>query len=70
MAQVVDARGYSCPIPVVMVQKEVKATSPETLEVLVDARVAVENITRYAESCGYSVSSKEEGPDFRIALKK
>ena len=32
----IDARGYSCPMPVVMVQKEVKANAPQTLEVLVD----------------------------------
>ena len=30
----VDARGYSCPMPVVMVQKAVKADAPATLEVL------------------------------------
>ena len=27
----VDARGYSCPMPVVMVQKAVKADAPATL---------------------------------------
>jgi len=70
MADVLDARGYSCPIPVVMVQKEVAANSPATLDVLVDARVAVENITRFAESRGYKVSFKEEGPDYRVTLNR
>ena len=37
----IDARGYSCPMPVVMVQKEVKANAPQTLEVLVDDPCAV-----------------------------
>lgn len=32
----VDARGYSCPMPVVMVQKEVSRSAPDQLEVLVD----------------------------------
>lgn len=32
----VDARGFSCPMPVVMVQKEVKKNAPDTLDVLVD----------------------------------
>ena len=36
----VDARGYSCPMPVVMVQKAVKADAPATLEVLVDNQCA------------------------------
>ena len=32
----IDARGYSCPTPVVMVQKAVKSGAPDTLEVAVD----------------------------------
>ena len=32
----VDARGYSCPMPVIMVQKAVKNGAPDTLEVMVD----------------------------------
>ncbi len=66
----VDARGLLCPMPVAMVQKEVKASNPKTLEVLVDDRCAVENITRFGSSCGYKVSVAEEGPDFRLTLKK
>ena len=46
----VDARGYSCPMPVVMVQKAVKADAPATLEVLVDNQCSVENVTRFAEN--------------------
>ena len=66
----VDARGYLCPMPVVMVQKEVKANHPERLEGLVDDRCAVENVTRFGKSCGYAVSVSEEGKDFRLTLKK
>ena len=33
----IDARGFSCPMPVVMVQKEVKKSAPDQLEVLVAA---------------------------------
>ena len=44
----VDARGYSCPMPVVMVQKEVGRSAPDQLEVLVDDRCAVENISLFA----------------------
>ena len=32
----VDASGLLCPMPVVMVNKEVKANNPDTLEVLVE----------------------------------
>lgn len=66
----VDARGLLCPMPVVMVQKEVKANQPATLEVLVDDPCAVENVTRFAGSCGYRVEVTENGPDFKLMLQK
>ena len=65
----VDTRGLSCPIPVVMVQKAVK-DGPAMLEVLADAQVAVENITRFAASQGYSVSVAPDGEDFKMTLSK
>lgn len=67
----VDARGLSCPVPVVMVQQAVNAEKPNELEVLVDAKVCVENITRYASSQGYTVDVKEvDGGEFLMTLKK
>ena len=66
----VDARGLSCPLPVVMVQKEVKANAPKELEVKVDSMVCVENVKRYAASQGYAVSVKNEGDEFTMMLTK
>lgn len=66
----VDARGYSCPMPVVMVQKEVNASSPASLEVLVDDRCAVENVKRFAEGQGYTVTVTDDAGDYRLLLKK
>ena len=66
----VDTRGLSCPIPVVMVQQAIKKDAPATLEVLADAKVAVENITRLANTNGYQVSVMEEGLDFKLTLTK
>ena len=51
----IDARGYSCPMPVVMVQNEVKKNAPASLDVLVDSMTCVENVTRFAEKQGYKV---------------
>lgn len=66
----VDARGFSCPMPVVMAQKAVKSGSPAALEVLVDNQCSVENVTRFAENSGYKVSVQPDGPDFRLTLSK
>lgn len=66
----IDARGLSCPIPVVMVHREVKQFAPKTLSVLVDNRVAVENITRFARNQGYQVSVTEADGEFSMILTK
>lgn len=66
----VDARGLSCPMPVVMVQKEVNKNSPAELAVLVDNQCAVENVSRFAGSQGYRVSVKADGDDFTLTLTK
>lgn len=66
----VDARGYLCPMPVVMVQKAIKADQPATLEVLVDNETAVENIKRFAANSGYQAAVQEDGDDYRLTLNK
>ena len=66
----VDARGLSCPMPVYMVQSEVKKNQPALLEVLLDSEVAVENVKRYAASQGYAVTVEESGEDTKLTLKK
>lgn len=66
----IDARGMSCPVPVVMVQQEVKKNAPAELVVMVDNRVAVENITRFASSQGYKVAVKDVDDEFELTLSK
>lgn len=67
----IDARGYSCPIPVVMVQQQIRKEHPQTLEVLVDNEAALGNITRFARNQGYSVASERTGDgDHRLTLQK
>ena len=66
----VDARGQSCPIPVVMTRKALEKEKPARLEVLVDAQVAVENVTRCARSLGYQVAAESQGADFTLILSK
>ena len=66
----VDARGHSCPIPVVMARKAVLADQPTELDVLVDNQCSVENVTRFGSSQGYQVTVDAEGADFRLHLRK
>ena len=66
----IDARGLSCPMPVVMVQNEVKKNAPAEFSVMVDNQVAVENITRYATLQKYAVTVVEADGEFTLTLKK
>ena len=43
----IDARGRSCPEPVIMIKKAM-TTKESSYEMLVDNRVSVENVTRFA----------------------
>ena len=66
----IDARGLSCPMPVVMVQNEVKKSSPVEVKVLVDSKVCVENITRFANTKKYDVEVTKKDGEFELTLKK
>ena len=66
---VVDARGLSCPMPVVMTQQALK-NEPATLTVLVDNATARENVTRFAENAGYAVTVKAEDDEYALTLSK
>ena len=65
----IDARGLLCPMPVVMVQKEVKKSAPAALEVMVDNQCAVDNVSRFAGNQGYAVQVEAQGADFLLKLR-
>ena len=64
----VDARGYSCPEPVLMTKRALdKSGAPIT--VLVDSQTPLQNVTRYATNAGFKVSSKEVDGDFQLTIE-
>ena len=65
----IDARGYSCPEPVMMLRKAM-FTKEDSYEILVDNRISVENLTRYAGHNGYDTECKEEGEDSQLFIRK
>ena len=64
----VDARGYSCPEPLIMTRAAIAKGLP--LVVLVDNMTAVNNITRFATNAGYKIEHKTVGDDFEITITK
>lgn len=64
----VDARGYSCPEPVLMTKNALKNGTP--LVVLVDNETPLQNVRRFAANNGYQVSWKAVGEDYEITITK
>ena len=67
--QTIDARGLSCPEPVVMTRNAMASKDPE-YQVLGDTVAARENVTRYAVSQGYTVDVAENDGDFTLDIRK
>lgn len=63
--------GDNCPIPVIKTKKAMQAlTGPETIEVLVDNEIAVQNVTKMAAAQGGEVSSEKLGEkEYKVTIK-
>jgi len=71
MNTTVDARGLSCPQPVLMTLDEIKRTTASEILVLVDSDASKENVSRAAQSRGWKVQEiKEEAGAYSIHLIK
>ena len=67
----VNAMGDNCPIPVIKTKKAIAAlTEPETIEVLVDNEIAVQNVTKMASGSGGKVTSEKLGDaEFKVTIE-
>lgn len=65
----IDARGISCPQPVLMA-KNALMNNPKEVEVTVDNATAKNNVERYMKQSGYSVSSTNKEDDFILYGEK
>lgn len=70
MERVVDARGMSCPLPVVNAKKAAEEMQAgDQLIVLVDNEIAVQNLTKFANHKGFGVSSaKKSDKEFEVKM--
>jgi TusA-related sulfurtransferase len=65
----VDARGLSCPQPVILVDQAI-ADGNKDLEILVDNEVARENVSRLINRRGMKADVSQNGPDIIIRTAK
>lgn len=67
----IDARGLSCPLPVIKTKQAIEKEHPDALEVLVDNDTARENVSRFAAHAGYRVTVKGlEDEEYSLRLEK
>jgi tRNA 2-thiouridine synthesizing protein A len=71
MGKTIDARGFSCPQPVMMTLDEISAMGRGKIVVLVDAVAARENVIRAAASQGWLMTDiQSEDDEYRITISK
>ncbi len=71
MSTTVDARGLSCPQPVLMTLDEIKKGSDKEIIVLVDSDTSKENVSRAAQSQGWEIADVQENEGgYQLTLKK
>lgn len=66
----IDARGLSCPQPVVETKRVLDKISGGRVEVLVDTVTSRENVLRFGRNAGWQGSFRDEGEGFRVILEK
>lgn len=62
-----DARGVSCPEPLVMLKEALKTAAELTL--LVDSKNAWENCRHFAEKHGFTVETTKEDGDYMMRIQ-
>jgi len=69
MSETVDARGLSCPQPVLMATETMKRMGRGEIVVLVDTQTSMENVDRAVRSQGWEVREiREEGDELHLYI--
>ncbi len=71
MSNVIDARGFSCPQPVIMTLNRIKELGSGQIEILVDTDTSKENVSRAAASKGWQVKEiRPEAGGYRVIISR
>ena len=67
---VIDCRGLACPQPVVATKQAMDQFKEEELVVIVGNSVSSNNVERFAQSQGCSVTVEKKGEDYYLQIRK
>jgi selenium metabolism protein YedF len=70
MSRTVDARGLSCPQPVILTKRVMDDNSGDEIITLVDNTTSLENVCKLAKSQGYQFTVEQSGPEHHIHMIK
>lgn len=65
----IDARGLSCPQPVLLTKKALQP-KPDDVTIMVDNETAKGNVLRFLKSAGYTVDVETSGETIELQAKK
>ena len=68
--KIVDARGLSCPEPVLLTQKALTAYGSAAFCVEVSSAAARDNVTKFLEERGRSAQAAEAGGVWRVNVEE
>ncbi|SHJ93743.1 sulfurtransferase-like selenium metabolism protein YedF [Paramaledivibacter caminithermalis] len=66
----VDARGMTCPKPVIETKKAIEKVNEGTITTIVDNEIAKENVAKLAKSLRYNVDIQEVNGDYHVNIYK
>ncbi len=71
MDNIINARGLSCPQPVIMTVNEIKKVKNGTIVIMVDTDTAKENVSRASKAQGWEIANVEPEEDgYRVTITK
>ena len=69
-SKLLDCTKLECPMPVIKAKQVLEKDGEVLLDVIVDNEIAVQNLTKLANSMGFKSSSKTQGANFVISIEK
>lgn len=67
MTTTIDARGLTCPAPVLLVKDNIENGEVTSLQVQVDNQASCENVTRFLTTKGFTVSEARDNSDYVLS---
>jgi selenium metabolism protein YedF len=62
----IDARGLSCPAPVLLTKNSIEKEQPEKIRIIVDNEASGQNVSRFLSSKNFSSTTYKDGSDIIV----